>query len=114
MLKRSDSGPRMLDRRGEGLTYPPSELPGVSGEFEYGDERGEFGSDAIACSPVAAGEEGVDRGGLPFRLFGRGGGCRPPTATVLLRDAEGRTGTADRAAQATVKLASMRARECRR
>ena len=82
----------MFDRRGDGLTYPPSELAGVSGELEYGDESGEFGNEAIEWSPLVPGDEGVDRGCLPFLLLGRGGGGRPPTGTV--RDGRGSTGAA--------------------
>ncbi|RPD82125.1 hypothetical protein L226DRAFT_16855 [Lentinus tigrinus ALCF2SS1-7] len=92
LLNTRDSGLRMLDNRGDGRTYPLS-VAGVSGEFEYGDERGEFGSDGIEWSPLVAGDEGVDRGGPPFRPFGRGGGSRPPPAGTV-RVGGGSTGAA--------------------
>ncbi|KAI0660544.1 hypothetical protein C8Q70DRAFT_58808 [Cubamyces menziesii] len=79
---------RKLDRRGDGLTLGlTSELPGVLGLLEYGEDVGEFGRDAIEWSKLVAGEEGLDCIGLSLRLFGRGGGGRPPPAC-------GREGTA--------------------
>lgn len=73
-LDRSVSPLKKLDRRGD-LTA------GVSRELLYGDDSGVFGNDArLGYSPLVAGEEGIDRDGLPFRLLGRGGGKRPPGA----------------------------------
>ena len=78
----------MVDSRGDGRTVGlPSNGPGVSGEFEYGEYGDERGDGELACeaiiaewSPLVAGdEEGDDRGGRSLRLFGLGGGGRPPT-----------------------------------
>ncbi|KAI0361108.1 hypothetical protein OH77DRAFT_397017 [Trametes cingulata] len=84
-LNTSDSPRRKFDSRGDGFAFGlwlwlPSELAGVFGLFEYGEEVGEFGKDAIEWSTLVAGEDGVERAGLPLRLFGRGGGGRPPPA----------------------------------
>ena len=73
-LERSVSPRRKLDRRGDRTAGVPTELL-------YGDDSGVFGNDArLGYSPLVAGEDGVDRSGLPFRLLGRGGGRSPPGA----------------------------------